>query len=247
MTHRRPPKAYKDPEFINSHEARTIRILSEYIYPDTRLREMNISHTVVVFGSARVGENDGDGGRYYRAAESFACKLAALGKEMEKEGMGFVICTGGGPGIMEAANRGAHRAGARSMGMNISLPYEQTPNRYITPALNFEFHYFFMRKLWFLYHAKALVVFPGGFGTMDELFETLTLVQTQKLEKKHIPILLYDRGFWESVINFKKLAELDFISREDLKLFHYFDDPDEGIQYLKPRIEHLITQINHRK
>jgi hypothetical protein len=165
---------------------------------------------------------------------------------MAREGRGFHICTGGGPGIMEAANRGAHRAGEKTIGLNISLPFEQHPNKYISPELNFEFHYFFMRKLWFLYHAKALVVFPGGFGTMDELFETLTLVQTQKLEKKHIPILLFDREFWDSVINFRKLADMNFISPEDLKLFHFFDSPEEGVEYLRPRIEKLITRINHK-
>ncbi len=248
MTQKIPLKAYKNPDFINAHEARVIRILSEYIYPDTRFKETGINHTVVIFGSARIREDNGNPGtgRYYHVAEEFAFQLASLSREMSREGKGFNICTGGGPGIMEAANRGAHRAGEKTIGLNISLPFEQHPNKYISPELNFEFHYFFMRKLWFLYHAKALVVFPGGFGTLDELFETLTLVQTQKLEKKNIPILLYDREYWESVINFKKMAELNFISPEDLKLFHYFDTPDEGVEYLKPRIDKLITRINHK-
>ncbi len=247
MSGRKAPKAYKNPEFLSSHEARTIRIVSEYLYPETRFREMHVNHTVVFFGSARVGETENDylTGKYYWAAEEFAYRLAKFGKELGDNGKGFYICTGGGPGIMEAANRGAHRANAKTIGLNISLPYEQMPNRFISPSLNFEFHYFFMRKLWFLYHAKALVVFPGGFGTLDELFETLTLIQTRKLEKRHIPILLYDREFWDSVVNFKRLAEKNFIDAEDLRLFHYFDDPEEGFKYLKPRIEKLISQVNH--
>ncbi len=145
---------------------------------------------------------------------------------------------------MEAANRGANRAGAQTIGYNISLPFEQFPNNYITPALNFEFHYFFMRKLWFLYHAKALIVFPGGMGTMDELFEVLTLKQTKKLEKSNIPILLYDREFWEKFINFDMLVDYGFISPEDLKLFRYFSTPEEGFTYLKKRLEKLIDDIN---
>lgn len=247
MTRKKALKAYKNIDFLNSREARILRILSEYIEPEKRFRETGIRHTVVFFGSARVSEKNTQNGtaRYYRAAEEFSFRLAVLGKEMEKDGKGFYICTGGGPGIMEAANRGARRADSLSIGLNISLPFEQYPNRYITPAMNFEFHYFFMRKLWFLYHAKALVIFPGGFGTLDELFETLTLIQTGKMEKKHIPVLLFDRGYWESLICFDKLVENNFISPEDLELFHYFESPEEGIEYLKPRLVKIIDTVNH--
>ncbi|MCP5054097.1 MAG: LOG family protein, partial [bacterium] len=186
-----------------------------------------------------------DTSRYYRAAEELAFQLASWSKIIEKEGDGFCICSGGGPGIMEAANRGAKRANADSIGLNISLPFEQSPNPYISPQLNFEFHYFFMRKLWFLYHAKALVVFPGGFGTLDEFFETLTLVQTQKLSKHSIPILLYDKTFWQGLIDFQKLVDYQLISPGDVNLFHYFNSPDEGMAYLKPRLEEIIKNFKH--
>jgi uncharacterized protein (TIGR00730 family) len=234
-------KAYKNFDFLSSPAARTIRILSEYLEPEKRFKDYSINHTVVFFGSARSQEND----PYYKAAEEFAFLLASHGKELAGRNMGYYICTGGGPGIMEAANRGARRAGMQTIGLNISLPFEQQPNQYITPELNFEFHYFFMRKLWFLYHSKALIVFPGGFGTLDELFETLTLIQTGKIGKKNLPVMLYDRAYWESTINFKKLVDMNFISPEDIELFHYFDTPQSGFEYLKPRIEDLITKVNH--
>lgn len=246
----RAEKAYKNLDFLKSSAARTIRILAEYLEPKKRFDEANIKHTVVFFGSSRVRPEKKDDplktSKYYWAAEEFAFKLASWSKELEKEGeeFGFTICTGGGPGIMEAANRGAKRANAKNIGMNISIPFEQEPNNYITPTLNFEFHYFFMRKLWFLYHAKALVVFPGGFGTMDELFETLTLVQTHKLPKHNIPILLYDPEYWKDLINFPKLVEYGMISPEDANLFHYFSTPDEGMSYLKPRLQELIKNFN---
>jgi len=247
MTQGKALKAYKNMDFLSSHEARTLRILSEYLEPEKRFEEEGINHTVVFFGSARISENDKreEVSKIYRDAEEFAYRLALLGREMEKDGNGFYVCTGGGPGIMEAANRGAHRAGSKSIGLNISLPFEQDPNKYISSELNFEFHYFFMRKLWFLYHAKAIVVFPGGFGTLDELFETLTLIQTGKLEKKQIPVLLYGRQFWESIISFKKLADYGTISPEDLELFRYFDDPDEGMRLIKPNLLKIIDTVNH--
>ncbi len=246
MTQKIAPKAYKNLDFLNSHEARSIRILSEYLAPEKRLRDMNIMHTVVFFGSARIQPGDHGTGKYYTAAEEFAYRLAKLGKSMARKKHGFHICTGGGPGIMEAANRGAHRAGAKSIGLNISLPFEQHPNRYITPELNFEFHYFFMRKLWFIYNAKALVVFPGGFGTLDELFEALTLRQTGKIHDKSMPVLLYDREYWESMINFDKMVKAGFILPEDMELIHFFESPEEGINYLKGRLEKAISSINNR-
>ncbi len=244
----RAPKAYKNLDFLKSREARPLRILAEYMEPEKRFEEQNIKHTVVFFGSARVrpDKNDAcDTKKYYWAAEEFAYKLAMWSKELEKNtpGSGFTICSGGGPGIMEAANRGAQRAEAPTIGLNISIPFEQDPNDYISPELNFEFHYFFVRKLWFLYHAKALVVFPGGFGTMDEFFETLTLLQTQKIEKEGLKILLYDKAFWQDLINFPKLVEYGLISPEDVNLFHYFSSPDEGMEYLKPRLEKVIKNF----
>ncbi len=239
-------KAYKNPEFLESKEARTIRILSEYIEPEKRFDEMNVLHSVVFFGSSKIKADDGghNTSQYYWAAEELAYLLSSWSNKLEKKGMGFYICTGGGPGIMEAANRGAHRAEARSIGLNITIPHEQFSNEYITPELNLEFHYFFMRKLWFLYHAKAIIVFPGGFGTLDELFETLTLIQTRKITKLQIPILLYDKKFWDELINFKKLADQNLISQDDLDLIHFFSDPQEGFNYLKPRLEELIKTVN---
>ena len=239
-------KAFENRDFLNSREARTLRIISEYIEPEKRFNEFNIQHTVVFFGSARVspgGKGDTGMSGYYNAAEDFAYRLALLNSEVEKEiGSRFYICTGGGPGVMEAANRGAARAGEPTIGLNIELPFEQMPNPYITESLNFEFHYFFMRKLWFLFHAKAVVVFPGGFGTMDELFETLTLVQTKKLEKFDVPILLYDKKFWDELINFQKFVDCGLISPDDLHLFQYFSSSEEGIDILKPR---LMTSMKY--
>lgn len=248
---KRASKAYKNIEFLKSQEARTLRILAEYLEPEKRFREQKIKHTVVFFGSSRVqpepsGENAQETHKFYWAAEELAFRLAAWSKELHANGEGFSICSGGGPGIMEAANRGAHRAGARSIGLNITLPHEQLPNDYITPDLNFEFHYFFMRKLWFLYHAKALIIFPGGFGTMDELFETLTLIQTHKMGKANLPVLLYDRHFWERFINFQMWVEYQFISREDLDLFHFFDSPEEGFNYLKTHLQKAIKSYNDK-
>ena len=239
--------AYLNIDFLNSREARSIRIISEYLEPEKRFEEMDIRHTVVFFGSARTSSDKKNvaESKYYWAAEEFAYKLAKWSKELENTGNSFYIATGGGPGIMEAANRGAGRAGSKTIGLNITLPYEQNPNEYITPELKFEFHYFFMRKLWFIYHAKALVVFPGGFGTLDELFETLTLLQTRKIDKGNIPILLYDKKFWDELINFQKLVDHKLISPEDLNLFHYFNDLDEGLNLIKPGLEEIINKVNH--
>jgi uncharacterized protein (TIGR00730 family) len=244
MSRQKPPLAFEDNEFLTSREARPIRILSEYIDPETRFKKMGVKNTVVFFGSARIRPDKGSKmERYYWAAEEFAFALANYAKELRSEGNDFYICTGGGPGIMEAANRGARRAEERTIGLNISLPFEQHPNDYISDELNFEFHYFYMRKLWFLYHAKALIVFPGGFGTMDELFETLTLIQTEKIEKGHIPVLLYDRAWWEKLYNFKQLVDDELISEQDLKLFSFFNSTEEGMEILKPQIKDLILHV----
>lgn len=169
--------------------------------------------------------------RYYEDTEELAYRLTKWSKSLKK-GNKFVICSGGGPGIMEAANRGAHRANGLSVGFNISLPFEQFPNKYITESLNFEFHYFFMRKFWFAYLAKALVIMPGGFGTLDELMEILTLVQTEKLNKK-MKIIIYGKEFWDRVINLEAFAELRMISPQDLKLFKFVSTVDEAFAELK--------------
>ena len=187
-----PPLAYHDPQFIDSDEGRPVRIVSEYLAPLRAFEVAGVSATVVFFGSARLRS----GGALGRFVDE-ATELARLVTEWScaRDGGSLVVCSGGGPGIMEAANRGAALAGGRSVGLNIGLPHEQLPNAYITPGLSFEFHYFFMRKLWFAHLARALVVFPGGFGTFDELFEILTLAQTRKLERP-IPVLLYGSSYW---------------------------------------------------
>ena len=242
----RAQKAYKNLDFLNSRRARSLRILAEYLEPEKRLNEKNIKHTVVFFGSARIkpGKQPELHQNYYKAAEELAFQLSKWSHEIARNGDDFTICTGGGPGIMEAANRGAQRAHSSSIGLNISLPHEQEPNPYITPELNFEFHYFFMRKLWFLYQAKAAIFFPGGYGTLDELFETLTLVQTGKIRSRNIVLLLYDRQFWEETIDFQKLADMKLISPEDIRMFNYFENTEEGMSILKPHLKKIIRNFH---
>jgi len=225
------PVAYKNIRFLESRHGRSLRILSEYLQPLEHFRQARVHDTVVFWGSARITE-DGPMGRYYREARELARLVTAWSEGLENTKKRFVVTTGGGPGIMEAANRGACDAGGKTMGLNIGLPFEQAPNRYITPELCFEFHYFFMRKFWFAYLAKGLVVFPGGFGTLDELAELLTLTQTRKLEKKMV-ILLYGSSFWKEIINFEALVRYGMISPEDLNLFEYADDPQTAFDKLR--------------
>jgi uncharacterized protein (TIGR00730 family) len=234
----RPPLAYKNEEFLNGPDSRPLRIISEYLEPLSHFRHQRIRDTVVFFGSARAHE-DGPMGRYYREARELARLATEWSKQFNGEAWRFVITSGGGPGIMEAANRGAMDAGGKTIGLNIGLPFEQLPNPYITDDLNFEFHYFFMRKFWFAYLAKALVVFPGGFGTLDELFELLTLVQTHKLAKK-ISIVLYGSEYWNEVVNFEALVRYGMISREDLSLFQFADDPATAMDLLRVALEKHI-------
>ncbi len=176
--------------------------------------------------------------RYYEDAQKLAGKLTAWSDKSRRPAQRFYICSGGGPGIMEAANRGAKEAGGRSIGLNITLPFEQAPNPYQTDELAFDFHYFFMRKFWFVYLAKALVVFPGGFGTMDELFELLTIVQTQKTQK-YMPVVLYGTEYWNEVINWEALARWGMISTDDLSLFRFFDEVDPAFDYLRQELDRI--------
>jgi uncharacterized protein (TIGR00730 family) len=260
------PLAYLYPEFLESGEARPIRILSEYLEPLQRFKDQKIQDTVVFFGSARVdsreraeraiatlrarGVREADGqyeaelsrshkalewAKYYEDARELARLLTTWSVTLKSDNHRFVVTSGGGPGIMEAANRGAREAGGKTIGLNIRLPFEQGANQYITDGLRFEFHYFFMRKFWFAYLAKALVIFPGGFGTCDELFEILTLVQTDKLSKR-IGVILYGREFWDEVIDFKPFAEWGAIAEQDLDLIRFADTPGEAFELLRTQL-----------
>lgn len=223
--------AYEDAGFLASDDGRPLRILAEYLGPLQRFRRENIHDTIVFFGSARLS-GEGPLGRYYREARELARLLTLWSKGLSSHTHRYVICSGGGGGIMEAANRGAADAGGRTIGLNISLPHEQRPNAYITRGLSFEFRYFFMRKLWFAYLARALVVFPGGFGTLDELMEILTLAQTRKLDCP-IPVILYGPEYWNEIINFQALARHGMIDRKDLELFQFADDPAAAFKLLQ--------------
>src|SRR5579862_3486308 len=229
--HEHLPLAYRNRDFLDGPEGRSLRILSEYLYPLSHFRRERVHDTVVFFGSARLMEM-GPLGRYYNEARELARRLTAWSDGLPDSTRRFVVCSGGGPGIMEAANRGARDAGGQTVGLNIGLPFEQRPNPFITPELGFEFHYFFMRKFWFAYLAKALVVFPGGFGTLDELMEILTLAQTQKLEKKMV-VVLYGTSFWKEILNFEALVRYGMISEQDLELFQFADDVDMAFQILE--------------
>ncbi len=233
----RPPLAFEDAQFLLSPEARSVRILSEYLKPLGVFRKNRIRDTVAFFGSARITD-DGPMREYYQGARLLAGKITTWSDSLPHDNRRFVVSTGGGPGIMEAANRGAMEAGGKSIGLNIRLPFEQSANPYISPELSLEFGYFFLRKFWFAYLAKALVVFPGGFGTMDELFEILTLVQTRKLHKEII-VILYGGAFWKEIFNFEALAKYGMISPEDLNMFQFADDPDTAFNLLRDGLTRL--------
>ncbi len=241
--------AFADPEFLLRRETRGLRMHLEMLKPDLEQQRLGIESTIVVFGSARFVSADRAGqllqeaqvcgdataverarrhvtsAAYYEQAREFARLVARHSRRCAPDQQIF-ICTGGGPGIMEAANRGAHEEGMPNVGLNIALPHEQGANPYITPALNFKFHYFALRKMHFMMRAKALVAFPGGYGTLDELFEVLTLVQTRKA--KPVPILLYGSDYWKRLINLEMLLEEGTISPEDLDLFQYVDNPQQA-------------------
>jgi uncharacterized protein (TIGR00730 family) len=258
--------AYRDEQFLESADARALRILSEYLEPQTRLRREGVQNTVVFFGSKAILPRDvamqnlaeleakGKDGRppedaaklkaarravemssYYEEARELARLITEWSLSLKRGKHFLVVCSGGGPGIMEAANRGASEAGGLSIGFNIRLPMEQQSNPYVTPQLNFLFKYFFMRKLWFAQPAKALIVFPGGFGTMDEMWEFLTLLQTGKMGHRS-SILLYGSRFWKRAIDFGWLLEAGTISRQDLNLINYADTPTKAFEILKARL-----------
>jgi hypothetical protein len=227
-----PLLAYHDPKFIDSDEGRPVRIVSEYLAPLRVFGTCRVTATVVFFGSARI-RADGPLGHYLDEAVELARLVTEWNKTLPGEPL--LVCSGGGPGIMEAANKGAALAGGRTVGLNIGLPHEQRPNPYITPELCFEFHYFFMRKLWFAHLARALIAFPGGFGTIDELFEILTLAQTRKIDRS-IPVFLYGSAYWKEVINFDALVRHGTIAAEDLKLFEFIDEPRAALELLKRRV-----------
>tara|TARA_B110000444_G_C18835712_1_gene595809 strand:+ start:1277 stop:2071 length:795 start_codon:yes stop_codon:yes gene_type:complete len=250
---------YLDENFIKSSSGRPIRILSEYYGPQKKLLEKNINDTIVFFGSARIksneavereskeldktdlighkkNKNDLKMSRFYEEAKLLSKKITTWNKTLNDTTSNFIITSGGGPGIMEAANRGAKEANGLSIGLTISLPNEESGNKYITKDLNLKFHYFFMRKFWFTYPVKALVVWPGGFGTLDELMEILTLIQTGKISKR-IPIVLFGKEFWSNVINWDYLVECGTISQNDLNIFHISDSIDDAFEYLTNRIK----------
>jgi len=225
--------AYHDDSFVESDDARPIRILAEYLGPLRRFRQERVHDTVVFFGSARIAPT-GPFGRYYDEARELARLLTEWAKTLPGRDR-FVVCSGGGGGVMEAANRGAAEAGGPTVGLNIGLPREQRPNPFITPALSLEFHYFFMRKLWFSHLARALIVFPGGFGTLDEMFEILTLSQTRKLERS-IPIILYGTSYWNEIVSFEALVRHGMIDRADLDLFTFADAPADALRLLQAKL-----------
>ena len=256
-----PLKAYKNPRFLASRDARSVRMLSEFEEPKARFAHYDISDTVVFFGSARLLPRDvaetrvaaarAHGGdlagaeralvlsRYYEEARQLAARLTEWSKGLKDPTRRFVVCTGGGPGVMEAANRGASEARGLNVGLNITLPHEQSSNPHITRELNFEFHYFFMRKFWFVYLAKAIVIFPGGFGTLDEFFEVLTLVQTKKL-RKPMAIVLYGRPYWDEVLKLDAMVKYGTIDPADLELFQRTDTVDEAFAYIAGRLEQAL-------
>lgn len=258
--------AYRDALFMESVAARPVRILTEYLDPLVRLRREEVGDTIVMFGSARIIGRDRAQAhmrrlkslsgkitprrrlalrdaraavamsRYYEEARELARRITAWSLTLGEHPRRFVICSGGGPGIMEAANRGAAEAGGKTVGLSIELPHEQWPNSYISSGLNFQFHYFFMRKLWFAQLAKALIVFPGGFGTMDELWEMLTLMQTGKLQRRNL-ILIYGRRYWNRVIDWREMLNWGTINRREYNLLQFADSVDEAFDRVRSGLE----------
>ena len=265
------PLAYMSQEFLESGDARPLRIMAEYMEPHRRFRQEKIRDTVVFFGSARIRSREaselqleaarrGQGilpsqqadaiaaaeravqwSRYYEDARELAHRLTRWSTGLSGPCHRFVVCSGGGPGIMEAANRGAHEAGGKTVGLNIRLPSEQGANPYISRGLHFEFHYFFMRKFWFAYLAKAMVIFPGGFGTLDELFEVLTLEQTQKLTTR-TTVVLYGTEYWDRILSLQPMEEWGAIGPKDLGLIRRVDSVGQAFEVLKPSLEAELAE-----
>ena len=246
----KPEKAYKNLDFLNSRDARALRILAEYLHPKAQFLSQGLQNTIVVFGSARApapeeaeqikAANPNDPRlkltSYYEQTVELTNRLTQWSLGLDEKEQLFVVCTGAGPGVMMAANRGAHEAGGKNAGLAISLPNETVANHYVTPELHFEFHYFFTRKFWFAYFAKALIIMPGGFGTLDELFEILTLIQTKKI-KRTLPIVLFGKEFWNKLINFETLVEFGTISPEDLNLVHLSDQVEDAFQFITSKLK----------
>ena len=246
-------KAFENTRFLESKDARALRILAEYLEPLSRFKRHGVRDTIVFMGSARLvsrqmaeaelaeAEAAGSGveearialelSTYYEAARELSYRLTSWSKKLDQDERRFVVCTGGGPGIMEAANRGASEAKGLNIGLTISIPNDEFDNPYLSRELHFHFHYFFMRKFWFVYLAKAVVLFPGGFGTLDEFFEMLTLVQTRKM-KKRMPIVLFGAKYWNEVLNFEALLRYGTISPGDPELFHRTDSVDEAYEII---------------
>src|SRR5579885_2515960 len=270
-----PQPAYRDALFMESVAARPVRILTEYIDPLVRLRREEVGDTIVMFGSARIIARDRalihlrrlkslagkttprrrialrdaraalQMSRYYEEARELAHRITGWALTLGEHPRRFVICSGGGPGIMEAANRGAAEAGGKTLGLSIELPHEQWPNPYISPGLTFQFHYFFMRKLWFAQLAKALIVFPGGFGTMDELWEMLTLMQTGKLPRHHL-ILIYGRDYWDRVLNWREMIRHGTITEQEFRLLRFADTVDEAFEHVQKTLVKYHMKLEPR-
>jgi uncharacterized protein (TIGR00730 family) len=261
----KPMKAYENLDFLNSSDARIIRMLAEFIEPQSKFRKHKIIDTIVFFGSARLksrkeslaeynkfkvmnpktptfaenlrfAQRQLEMSKYYEDAVELSKRLTEWSLNLGTHSNRFIICTGGGPGIMEAANKGAKSAGGISVGLNISIPYEQFVNKYVTKDLSFEFHYFFMRKFWFAYLAKCLVVFPGGFGTMDEMFELLTLQQTGKIKKKML-LVVYDEKYWKKILNFEGLIDHGVINKEDVDCLSFCNTVDQAFNLITKHFE----------
>lgn len=254
-------------EFLNSPDARLVRMLTEYLEPRHRFKQQKVKDTIVFFGSSKIvsreeaekqfssakelynsnstkengkkfkiAQKQLEMSQYYEDARTLANLITKWSMQLGNNHRRYIIASGGGPGIMEAANRGAIEVkGGKSIGLNISIPSEQTTNPFITDKLNFEFHYFFMRKFWFIYLAKALIVFPGGFGTMDELWEVLTLIQTKKVQKK-MPIIIYGEKYWKQIINFDAMVENLVIGENDLNLLHFSNNPQDSFEFLSKKL-----------
>lgn len=269
-------KAYENIDFLNSSDARILRMLSEFLEPQSKFRKNKVVDTIVFFGSARlyskkdalaeynkfktinpkttsklaeqlrIAQHRVQLSKYYEDAVELSRRLTEWSMSLETHAKRFIICTGGGPGLMEAANKGAKLAGGTSIGLNISIPFEQYVNKYVPKDLRMEFHYFFMRKFWFAYLAKALIAFPGGFGTMDELFEILTLVQTGKIKKK-LMVIIYDEKYWRDMVNFDLFVDYGMISKSDMNIFSFCNTVDQAFNLIKNHFEKYYLTEKEKK